>query len=312
MMSLFSPKKSSKSELGSPNLPTKSGKMSSPPLLRSQHPQKRSGLKSTWRLAVSKRGNAVYSTNNAGAGEYSKFLMSKGGVVLEKTVQCQYLWNIRGITVDDEDNIYLSGDHKIQKYDKDGKLVASYGWYEPGCTLYQCNDPNGLCYSQDTLYVCDSNNKRILVLSENLEYVSCIDNLSCLQHPEDIDVDDQGCLHVVDSGSLSAIKFDSDRKFLQSVDLPEKILKFPVSLRIIDNSCYYVSDFSKSIVVVLSLDGEILQEIPIKSSEEIMEDVDGFVHVDCGVNQRPIGIAVDNDGHIYVSNIDGKEIQIFR
>lgn len=265
----------------------------------------------TWRIALDKTGEKVYTTNNEGCGAYSVFTLSKGGKgQLLKTVQCSYIWNIRGIAVDGSENVYLSGDHKVQKYDPEGTLIGSFGWSEPGSTWYQLDDPNGLCSHENRLYICDSRNERVQVLSSDLEHLGVVGNSTCLTHPEDVVVDSQGHIHVLDSRRLAIVIFDSDGTYLHSVAFPDDIMLFPVSLCMIAGN-YYVSDLAKSHIAVFSPAGELLHQISLRSREEVMEDSDGFVHVDCSVQQRPLGLAVDKDGYIYVSNIDSREIQVF-
>ena len=268
------------------------------------------GFNETWRLAINKRGDKIYSTNNTGAGSYTVLDLSNDKGKILKTVHCSYLWNVRGIAVDDNDNVYLSGDHKLQKYNAKDQLVASFGWYEAGSTSYQCNDPNGICCHEKCVYVCDSRNKRVLVLSEDLELICSIDNGSHLDHPEDVEFDSEGNMHVVDSGNLSVVVFNQAGDYMHGVELTKSDTKFPVSIRIIANN-YYISDLSKSYISVFSFTGECLHKIMVQSQEEVLEDTDGFTHVDSRTMQRPIGLAVDVDGYIYVSNIDSKEIQVF-
>ncbi len=300
------------------------------------------GLEETWRLAIDKSGEKIYSTNNAaGNAVYYVLTLKKDREQVLRSVQCQYISNVRGIAVDDSDNVYVCGDHKVQKYDSADVLVASFGWDEPGGAWYQCNDPNGLFFHKGYLYVCDSRNKRIQVLSAiDLAYVSSIgvgsdkpvggsddsdsEESGCdggdaddsgggsnLVHPEDIDFDADGNMHVLDSGNLSVVVFDSHRKYSHSIALPDTQVEFPVSLRIISGH-YYISDLSKSHIGVFSLAGEYIHKVMIQSEEEMEdEDEDGFVHVVASALQRPIGMAVDGNGIVYVSNIDSKEIQIF-
>jgi len=259
---------------------------------------------------VDKQGDKIYTTNNCGSGAYSIFSLHKGKGKLLKTVHCHYIWNIRGIAVDDSENVYITGDHKVQKYDGEGQLVASFGWYEPGSTWYQCDDPNGLCCHNERVYVCDSRNHRIQVLSLELEHLCVIGDESCLMHPEDLVLDSKGQMHVLDSKKLAVIVFDSDGTYLYDVKLLEDETLFPVSLCMIAGN-YYVSDLSKSHVAVFTMSGRLLHKIMVQSREEVMQDVDGFVHVDSCALQRPVGLAVDFDGYIYVSNVDNNEIQVF-
>lgn len=268
------------------------------------------GLTGTWRLALDKHGESIYATNNSGCGTYSVFSLLEGKGQLVRTVQCSDIWNIRGIAVDASDNVYLSGDHKIQKYDHEGQLVSSFGSSEPGSAWYQCNDPNGLCCYEDRLYVCDSCNQRVQVLSLDFEHLGVVGDASCLKHPEDLEFDSEGHMHVLDSGSTSVVVFDSEGSHLHDVNLPEADLRFPVSVRMVAGN-YYISDLAKSHIAVLSSAGELLHRVKVQSREEVMEEVDGFVYVTGSSLQRPVGLAVDSDGYIYVSNVDSKEIVVF-
>lgn len=270
-----------------------------------------SGPVPAWRLALDGPGEKIYATNNQGPGAYSIFSLhsSEGGLV--RTVQCSHIWNIRGIALDASDNVYLSGDHKIQKYDGEGSLVGSFGWSEPGPAWYQFDDPNGLRCRGERVYVCDSRNQRVQVLSLDMEHVGVVGDSSCLTHPEDLEFDELGNMHVLDSGRVSVVVFNSEGRYLRHVAFSGNSVEFPVCLRLVARH-YYVTDLGKSQVAVLSGGGELLHEISVRSREEVREDVDdGFVHVDWGVTQRPVGMAVDRNGYIYVCNIDGREIQVF-
>lgn len=269
-----------------------------------------SGFDSTWRLAIDQKRGNIYTTNNAGSGAYSILSLQEGQGRLMKTVNCQYIWNIRGIAVDDSENVYISGDHKVQKYDSDGKLVASLGWNEAGSAWYQFNDPNGMVCYGGCVYICDSRNSRIQILSTDLEHLGSVDDGSHLSHPEDLEFDSKGNMHVLDSGNLSIVVFDLEGCYLYHVNLPEEETLFPVSLSMVDGN-YYVSDLSKSHIAVFSPSGELLHKILVQSKEELMEDEDGFLHVNVSTTQRPLGLAVDYNGYIYVSNIDSREIQVF-
>ena len=56
-----------------------------------------------------------------------------------------------GIAIDDADNIYVSSDHKLQKFTSSGELRGS--------KEFNFNDPCGVT----KVYVCDRDNHRIQV-----------------------------------------------------------------------------------------------------------------------------------------------------
>ena len=77
----------------------------------------------------------------------------------------------RGLLIRDN-KVFVSHNHCILVYQLDGKFVSSVG--KEGIGKLQFNRPWGLStdeYNND-IYICDSNNHRIQVISENLQYKS--------------------------------------------------------------------------------------------------------------------------------------------
>ena len=65
----------------------------------------------------------------------------------------------RGIATDDADNIYVSSEHKLQKFTSGGELINCTG--EKGKKEGEFDDPRGLALYDNEVYVCDNNNRRI-------------------------------------------------------------------------------------------------------------------------------------------------------
>ncbi len=145
----------------------------------------------TWRLAVDGTGRFLYSTNNEGLGRVTVYALQTSTQEPLRSFYCNDIYKVRGIAVTNEDDteegdnydeegrggfIFVTGDHMVHKYTKEGQFICSFGSCYPGSDDSHCNDPNGLGVFQDCVYVCDSSNERILILSLDLEYIGCISN----------------------------------------------------------------------------------------------------------------------------------------
>jgi len=145
----------------------------------------------TWRLTVDGAGKYLYSTNNDGLGKVTVYDLQSPDRKLVKSFECKNIYKARGIALREGNNteveegrvrevtenfIYVTGDHMVHKYTMDGEFVTSFGSCYPGSDNAHCSDPNGLRVYNDLVYVCDSKNERIVILSLDLEYQGCITN----------------------------------------------------------------------------------------------------------------------------------------
>ena len=263
--------------------------------------------KRPWRLAVDGDKN-VYFTVNAPIGGFG-IIDSMNGEKKAMFVECK-LKNtcksvpVRGITVSSGGRpvVYITADHVVQKY-VSGKPVAEIGDGESGKEVNQFDDPNGICLHKGCVYVCDSGNKRIQVLSEDLDWKkTTVFQVSMLEHPEDLDFDGEDNMYVVDSQRKCIVVFDSRHIFATCIPLPCRV--FPVSLRIISltagEKCICISDRSAHCFALYNMEGRIERRADLYNST-------GHASVSDG----PIGLAVDREGHLYVANCSGGEIQMF-
>ena len=78
----------------------------------------------------------------------------------------------RGIATDSSGNIYVSSDHKLQKFTRIGELIKCVG--RKGGKEGEFDDPRGLTLHDNLVYVCDSNNHRIQVFDLDLNFVRSI------------------------------------------------------------------------------------------------------------------------------------------
>ena len=75
----------------------------------------------------------------------------------------------RGLATDDVGNVYVSSEHKLQKFTSRGGLIKCTG--EKGEKRGDFDGPLGLILYNNEIYVCDCNNHRIQIFDLDLNFV---------------------------------------------------------------------------------------------------------------------------------------------
>lgn len=93
------------------------------------------------------------------------------------------------------------------------------------------NLPEGLTVVGNTIYVCDTNNNRILELErtdrEHIEFVREITEfkgdveVNTFNKPTDMQVGDDGCFYICDNGNARVVKLDSELNYVRSFLKPD-------------------------------------------------------------------------------------------
>ena len=184
------------------------------------------------------------------------------------------------VTTDIQSNIYVTevkgNCDSLHKFTKDGthiKTITGTG-HKGG----QFSFPNGMCIFKDRfLYVCDSNNSRVLVFDLNLKYLSEVSRH--FVWPSGLDVDTSGKLYVCDyrGGCISVLTHSGQHLHTLSQHLTK-----PVNVRIL-GKVLYVNDANKNCILSFTLSGDFVGSF----GQEYLE--------------YPEGLAIDEDGFFYVS-----------
>ena len=194
-----------------------------------------------------------------------------------------------GIAVDSSNNIYVAdtGNNRIQKFDSDGNFITKwgkntvgpYGGSEYGTDNGEFNSPRGI--ATDTIgniYVVDGGNYRIQKFNNSGVYISQwgtsggADNQ--VNSPGGIAIDSNNTVFVSDTGNNRINEYDSDGYFLSTVG-------------------WGVSDGQSELQVCTT---------GCRAGES-----------GSGVGQfkSPLGVTVDNNGNLYVSDSENNRIQKF-
>ena len=275
------------------------------------------GPEQPWRLAIDEQ-KTIYFTGKLNT--YSFTSLSDGAYVKPTSVKCEGVSEVRGITVDISGGVYITAYHKLQKY-LNHKLVKEIGSPDPGSAMNKFDNPNGVRWHQDKVYVCDTGNHRIQVFSSDL---SGLDTRSIrLQYngsPLDLDFYD-GNIYVTDScGDIYSVSSASSN-IKRNISLKSET----TSVRIIQDTTekyICITDNGNDCLKVYTLKWEFVRNVSITSHKE----ASGSIHMlvegentpkisfipDPLPKTKPVGLEVDSDGSLYVACSNSNEIQILK
>lgn len=263
-------------------------------------------LKKPWGLAV-KEGK-LYAVDNGGSHglhvssihdqDGSVEMMIASASISETAMPPGKCWYPRGVALDKDSNIILgdTGTHRVLKFSPRGKLLASAGTESmPGNTSGEFNSPSGIAIGPEgKIFVCDRFNHRIQVLGPKLQFMEEFGESGSdpeqFTHPWDVAFDADGNVYVADCGNRCVKVFTSDLKLARVIGKGEGKykkgdLRAPTSLCVDKKDFLYVTDIGFRRVMVY--------------------DTAGNFKCNFGKFTDPRGIAVDEEGRVYVSDSGG-------
>ena len=185
------------------------------------------------------------------------------------------------IATDDTDNIYVSSNHKLQKFTRSGELIKCIG--KKGRKEGEFDDPCGVTLYDNQVYVCDSNNHRIQVFDLNLNFVRSIGSHGKgggeFNSPLDVKFDTAGNMYVAEWRNVRVQVLDTSGQFIRAFGQEGKgKLRLPAGLHIVDKYVY-VSDFRGHRIVVYETSGQFVTSFGTLTPNEITSCTDGFIYV---------------------------------
>ena len=124
----------------------------------------------------------------------------------------------KGIAIDDTDNIYVSSEHKLQKFTGSGELIECVG--QEGRKEGEFDDPRGVTLYDNQLHVCDRNNHRIQVFDLDLNFIRSIgspgNGRGEFNKPFDVKFDTAGNMYIAEWGNKRVQVMDSSGHFIWS------------------------------------------------------------------------------------------------
>lgn len=164
--------------------------------------------------------------------------------------------------------------------------------------------PMGVTVANDRIYISDTNKKRVQIFDYEGNSVKTFGtwgaNPGQFQFPYGIAGDSKGNIYVADLYNGSVSKFDKEGKFLglfAEKNSTEKVFEAPAGVTI-KNDLVYVTDVRQHTLKIFNLQGNLVKQIGSKG-------------VQPGQLNAPNGVAVDNNGTMYVTDTGNQRIQVF-
>ena len=189
----------------------------------------------------------------------------------------------RGLLIRDN-KVFVSHNHCILVYELDGKFVSRIG--SRGSGELQFNYPWGLSTdeSNNDIYICDSNNNRIQIISENLQYKSQFGK-GTLDRPSDIKLYKDN-IFVLDKSNPCLHIYNKDLVLQKSVVRGEGQQVIYPCFFFIDKFGYIlITDYNSNSILILNSEFESVHKIFVPGSSGITMNEEGRIIVTCDASK---------------------------
>jgi hypothetical protein len=169
--------------------------------------------------------------------------------------------------------------------------------YGEEASVLPINKPYGIAMWDSKIYVCDIKNTGLVVLdlAKHQTRLMTTSGLGGMAQPTDIAISADGFKYVADAVRGVIFVFDEKERHVKSFG--HEGFK-PVSIAIHGDNLYVCDFISQSVLVMDRKDGQVIKTIGEPGGED-------------GQFIRPLGIDVDADGYVYVSDVIKCRLQKF-
>ncbi len=244
----------------------------------------------------------------------------------------EFTWPV-DLSVDKDGNVYISDEYEnlISIYDADGQKAGSWG--EAGSEDGQINGPAGIVFDdQDNLFIVDGRNNRVQKFTKDGEFLmsfgSAGDGEGQFKNPWGITLDQKGDVYVVDFGNDMVQKFTPDGTYLMSFGTSSDQggdLLHPSNVAVDSEGDVYVVDFGNNRVQIYDSSGDVITALYgdgeefSKWAKEVVDANPDVVKAyrrvkdltPLGKFARPVGIVVDDEDRIIVSETVRSRLQVY-
>ena len=187
------------------------------------------------------------------------------------------------------------GSHSLLKFDKTGKLLKSVGRrVDPG----EFSSPRGLTVVGDEVIMCDSVNHRLQVFTSDLEFVRQFGSYGSgsgeFMYPFDVAHDGNGNLYVTDMGNHRIQIFTTQGRYLRTLVAKGGITK-PIGITTDGDLVYCTEQTNQRLLNIYRKNGHKVCSLP----------------TNCKSDSGVWGVAVDQDGFIYICDPGNNQVIIF-
>jgi sugar lactone lactonase YvrE len=208
----------------------------------------------------------------------------------------------RGVALDGQGNVYVADslNHRIQKFDRSGKLLTAWG--SEGAGDGQLKEPMGVAVDgQGNVYVADTWNHRIQKFDPSGKFLlKWTGQNGGFWGPRGIALDPQGNVYVTDTGNKRIQKFDPNGRFqaqMGSAGAGPGQLNEPIGLAVGADGTVYVADTNNRRIQAFDAGGNPVASWPVAGWQG-------------GARNEPY-VAVDGAGNVYATDPGGARILKF-
>jgi sugar lactone lactonase YvrE len=201
------------------------------------------------------------------------------------------------LVVDEQGNIYVLDPLKdcVVKLSPEGRLLGKLG------TKFGLYRPRGIDIHNGSLYIADTGGNRVMVISTDGELRAIIGEAGSgpgqFNQPTDVAVDDAGNIYVADTYNLRLQKLDSLGRYILEWPIP-RANTFDGPHIAIWKGIIYVTDPEGHMVAAYNVEGELIGEW-------------GGAGEGPGQFNKPVGLAVDAEGRVYIADAYNHRVQKF-
>jgi predicted membrane-bound mannosyltransferase/sugar lactone lactonase YvrE len=211
-----------------------------------------------------------------------------------------------GIAVGPDGSVYVTDtwNHRVQKFTRDGRFVKAWGSFGQGETPESFYGPRGLAVdAEGRVYVTDTGNKRIVVFDANGNFITQFGGAGfdpgLFDEPVGIAIDRNGTVYVNDTWNQRIQTFVPVENENALVFLPDKQWDvFGWFGQSLDNKPFIAVNDDLHVFVT---DPEGYRVIEFDQNGEVVRVWGDFGDSDASFGLAS-GIAVDNQGHIWVTD----------
>ena len=237
------------------------------------------------------------------------------------------------IAVASDGSVYCAdeAENLIAMYNSDGERLGQWG--ESGTEEGLLDGPCGLAFdSDDNVYVVECRNDRVQRFSKDGKFQAAWGGAGSgegqFNHPWGITIDVKGDVYVADWRNNRVQKFTADGEFIMSFGPSEdEALKLdhPAGVAVDSDGDVYVTDWGNKRVKIFDPEGGVLASLVGDAQEfskwgrEVVESNPDVVKAyrrvkdltPLGRFERPVGIAVDEEDRIIVTDSSRGRLQVY-
>ena len=249
-------------------------------------------------IAINSRGEMIVSewgANRVSVLDSTGKVIRRFGSRGDRPKQMKYP---AGVAVDRDDNVYVVGYHKLQKFSRNGHLIKTVG--QKGNKEGEFNAPLGVRLHNSHVYVCDQGNHHIHVFDCELNFIrtigSCGSGRGEFNSPFDLDFDAEGNAYIADFGNNRIQVLDTSGQFIRQFghEEGEGRLEEPTAVHIIGQFVYVSDNGHHHHIAVYETSGQFVTSFgregegkgEFKHPRHITSDHNGFIYVCDRCNNR--------------------------